>query len=105
MSARSFASCSLCAQSPIGFRTFHPGQGTLEASATVSTNDLAWSLSRELFTGDLSSAVAAANRPVKAAHASNVQKAWGTVEKKFGFISTTRLVVILHKAKTAIGRL
>src|SRR6266571_3386457 len=105
MSARSFASWSLCAQSPIGLRTLHPGQGTLEASATRSTGDFAASLSAELFTGDFSSAVAAASWPLSAAPMSREHRTRGELEKKSSFISTIRLIVMLHKAKTAMRRL
>ena len=46
----------------------------------------------DLLSGDLSSGVAAASRPVNAPHASSVQKTWGTVAQKFVF-----MVVIIQE--------
>src|SRR6266568_4716864 len=105
MSARSLASWSLCAQSPIGLRTIQPGQGTLEAAATRSTGDFTGSLSDELFTGGFSSAVTAASWPLSTATTSREHSTLSELEKKFSFISTIRLIVIPHKAKTAMRRL
>src|SRR5437667_1957245 len=87
MSARSFASWSLCAQSLSGLRTVQPGHGPFEACATRLANDFGWVLSAESLAGDLSAPVAAASESINAAQASNVHRTRGKVGKKLVFIS------------------
>src|SRR5438128_6528050 len=99
------ASFGSSAQSDMRRNGLSPKCAWTAARATRSADTIVVFLPAELLSGDLSSALAAASPPVNAPHASNVQKAWGTVEKKIVFISKIRLIGILHKAKTAMGRL